>query len=186
GVTVAAWTTGGSAPTPAEAEQLTRAELELGSSSPFVVGLSARRPLVLDDFDGDARFGGWSGPWAKVLRGLGCRSLALVPLRLGHEVIGAVAAAYPHPRAISVDHLAGKLLDFARLDAADVRMNRRQNEVSVEVTDVLDNVAPVLAEHPVEMDIPAGVAVAADPNAFADVLTNLLTNAAKFSPDGAP
>ena len=26
----------------------------------------------------------------------------------------------------------------------------------------------------------------ADPNAFADVLTNLLTNAAKFSPDGAP
>ena len=65
-------------------------------------------------------------------------------------------------------------------------MNRRQIEVSVEVTDVLDNVAPVLAEHPVEMDIPAGVAVAADPNAFADVLTNLLTNAAKFSPDGAP
>src|SRR5438132_3807485 len=100
-VTVAAWTTGESAPTPAEAEQLTRAELELGASSPFVAGLSARRRLVVYDFDGDARFGGWTGPWSNVLRGLGCRSLALVPLRVGHEVIGALATAYTHTRAIS-------------------------------------------------------------------------------------
>jgi GAF domain-containing protein len=105
-VTVAAWTTGRARPTPAEAEQLTRAELELGSASPFVAGLSARRPLVVDDFDADARFGRRSGPWATVLRGLGCRSLALVPLRLGHEVIGALAAAYTRPDAISGDDLA--------------------------------------------------------------------------------
>ena len=37
-----------------------------------------------------------------------------------------------------------------------------------------------------EVDVPAGVAILADPNAFADVLTNLLTNAAKFSTAGAP
>jgi signal transduction histidine kinase len=65
-------------------------------------------------------------------------------------------------------------------------MNRQRIEVSVEVADVLDNLASALAEHPVQMDIPAGVVMVADPNAFADVLTNLLTNAAKFSPDGAP
>jgi GAF domain len=94
-VTVAAWTTGRAAPTQAEAEQLTRAELELGSASPFGVGLSARRPLVVDDLDTDARFGGWSGPWSTVLRGLGCRSLALVPLRLGHEVIGVRGRVHP-------------------------------------------------------------------------------------------
>ncbi|HEY4397747.1 MAG TPA: GAF domain-containing sensor histidine kinase [Acidimicrobiia bacterium] len=276
-VTVAAWTTGASAPTPAEAEQLTRAELELGSSSPLAVGLSARRPLVVDDFHDDARLRGWSGPWAKVLRDLGCRSLVLVPLRLGQEVIGALAAAYSHPRATSVDDLAfleafadraapvavrarafhqeresaeqlalldrqkgeflalvshelrtpltavkgfvdtvlehwqtlpdprrrelldrassnadelnrlvGQLLDFARLDAADVRMHPRRIHVCVEIANVLENLAPVLAEHPVEMDIPAGAEVVADPKAFADVLTNLLTNAAKFSPDSAP
>ena len=276
-VTVAAWTTGRAAPAPAEAEQLTRAELELGSASPFVAGLSARRPLVVDDFDTDARFGGWSGPWAKVLRGLGCRSLALVPLRLGHEVIGAVVAAYTRPGAISDDDLAfleafadraapiavraraydqeresaeklarldrqkgeflalvshelrtpltavkgfvdtvlehwqtlpdhrrrelldrassnadelnrlvGQLLDFARLDAANVRMTPQRIELSEEVADVLENLAAALAEHPVEMDVPAGVAILADPKAFADVLTNLLTNAAKFSTAGAP
>jgi signal transduction histidine kinase len=276
-VTVAAWTTGRAAPTPTEAEQLTRAELELGSASPFVAGLSARRPLVVDNFDADGSFGGWSGPWAKVLRGLGCQSLALVPLRLGHEVIGLLAAAYSHAAAISIDDLAvleafaeraapiavraraydqeresaeklarldrqkgeflalvshelrtpltavkgfvdtvlehwqtlpdhrrrelldrassnadelnrlvGQLLDFSRLDAATVRMSRQRIAVSEEVAHVLDNLAPALAEHPVEIDVPAGVAILADPNAFADVLTNLLTNAAKFSPDGAP
>ena len=276
-VTLAAWTTGRAAPTPAEAEQLTRAELELGSASPFVAGLSARRPLVVDDFAADGSFGGWSGPWAKVLRGLGCRSLALVPLRLGHEVIGVLAAAYSRPAAISIDDVAvleafaeraapiavraraydqeresaeklarldrqkgeflalvshelrtpltavkgfvdtvlehwqtlpdhrrrelldrassnadelnrlvGQLLDFSRLDAANVRMTRQRIEVSEEVAHVLDNLASALAEHPVETDVPAGVAIVADPNAFADVLTNLLTNAAKFSPDGAP
>ena len=276
-VTVAAWTTGRAAPTPAEAEQLTRAELELGPASPLVAALSGRRPLVVDDFGTDARFGGWSGPWAKVLRGLGCRSLALVPLRLGHEVIGVLAAAHTRPGAISVDDLAfldafadraapiavrartydqeresaeklarldrqkgeflalvshelrtpltavkgfvdtvlehwqtlpdhrrrelldrassnadelnrlvGQLLDFARLDASSVRMTRQRIELREEVAHVLDNLAAALAEHPVEMDVPAGVAVLADPNAFADVLTNLLTNAAKFSSAGAP
>ena len=276
-VTMAAWTTGSAAPTPAEAEQLTRAELELGASSPLVVGLSARRPLVVDDFDADARFGGWSGPWATVLRGLGCRSLALVPLRLGHEVIGALAVAYTRPAAISGDDLAfleafadraapvvvraraydqeresavklarldrqkgeflalvshelrtpltavkgfvdtvlehwqtlpdhrrrelldrassnadelnrlvGQLLDFSRLDAANVRMTRQRVELSEEVAHVLENLTAALAEHPVEMDVPAGTAILADPNAFADVLTNLLTNAAKFSSAGAP
>ncbi len=276
-VTVAAWTTGRAAPTPAEAEQLTRAELELGPASPLVAALSGRRPLVVDDFGTDARFGGWSGPWAKVLRGLGCRSLALVPLRLGHEVIGVLAAAHSRPGAISVDDLAfldafadraapiavraraydqeresaeklarldrqkgeflalvshelrtpltavkgfvdtvlehwqtlpdhrrrelldrassnadelnrlvGQLLDFARLDAASVRMTRQRIELREEVAHVLDNLAAALAEHPVEMDVPAGVAILADPNAFADVLTNLLTNAAKFSSAGAP
>ena len=276
-VTVAAWTTGRTVPTPAESEQLTRAELELGSASPFVAGLSARRPLVVDDFDTDARFGGWSGPWATVLRALGCRSLALVPLRLGHEVIGALVAAYTRPEAISGDDLAfleafadraapiavraraydqeresaeklarldrqkgeflalvshelrtpltavkgfvdtvlehwqtlpdhrrrelldrassnadelnrlvGQLLDFARLDAANVRITRQQIELSEELAHVLVNLAAALAEHPVEVDVPVGTAILADPKAFSDVLTNLLTNAAKFSPPGAP
>jgi signal transduction histidine kinase len=231
----------------------------------------------VDDFGTDTRFGGWSGPWAKVLRGLGCRSLALVPLRLGHEVIGAVVVAYTRSGAISDDDLAvleafadraapiavraraydqeresaetlaqldrqkgeflalvshelrtpltavkgfvdtvlehwqtlpdhrrrelldrassnadelnrlvGQLLDFARLDAANVRMTPQRIELSEEVADVLENLAAALTEHPVQVDVPAGVAILADPNAFADVLTNLLTNAAKFSTAGAP
>jgi len=276
-VTVAAWTTGRSAPSPAEAEQLTRSELELGPESPLAAGLAARRPLVIDDFDGDARSARWSTPWAKVLRGLGCRSLVLVPLRLGHEGIGTLVAAYARAGPIPADDLAfleafvdraapvavraraydqeresaeklalldrqkgeflalvshelrtpltavkgfvdtvldhwqtlpddrrrglldrassnadelnrlvGQLLDFSRLDAADVRITLQPIALSDAVERVLDDLRPALAQHQVEIDIPARVAILADQNAFSDVLTNLLTNAAKFSPDGTP
>jgi signal transduction histidine kinase len=276
-VTVAAWTTGGSAPSPAEAEQLTRAELELGPASPLGAGLAGRRPLVVTDFDDDARFGNWSSPWAQVLRGLGCRSLLLVPLRLGHEVIGALATAYTRRGAVSRDDLAfleafadraatiavraraydqeresaeqlarldkqkgeflglvshelrtpltavkgfvdtvlvhwdtipedrqrelldrastnadelnrliGQLLDFTRLDASSVRITREPVPVSDVVGLVLHDLAPVLAEHRIVTEVPTGVVILADPRAFADVLTNLLTNATKFSPEGTP
>jgi len=88
--------------------------------------------------------------------------------------------------ADELNRLVGQLLDFSRLDAAHVRMTRQRIVVSEEVAHALENLARALAEHPVETHVPAGVAIVADPNAFGDVLTNLLTNAAKFSPDGAP
>jgi signal transduction histidine kinase len=274
-VTVAAWTTVRSAPSPAEADDLTRVELGLGRKSPFAAALAARRPLVVDDFDGDARFDGWSTPLATALRGLGCRSLVLVPMRLGHEGIGLLAAAHARPGPIPVDDLAlletiadraapvavraraydqerqsaeqlalldrqkgeflalvshelrtpltavkgfvdtvlehwqtlpddrrrglldrassnadelnrlvGQLLDFTRLDAADARITPQPIVLCDAVERVLDELAPALAQHSVEIDIPARVAILADAHAFSDVLTNLLTNAAKFSPDG--
>jgi len=88
--------------------------------------------------------------------------------------------------ADELNRLVGQLLDFARLDAANVRITRQQIELSEELAHVLVNLAAALAEHPVEMDVPVGTAILADPKAFSDVLTNLLTNAAKFSPPGAP
>ena len=88
--------------------------------------------------------------------------------------------------ADELNRLVGQLLDFSRLDAASVRMTCQRVELSEEVAHVLESLAAALAEHPVEMEVPAGIAILADPKAFADVLTNLLTNAAKFSPAGAP
>ncbi len=276
-VIVSAWTPGPSAPTPAEAERLTRDEVELGTDSPLGVGLVARRPLVVTDLADEERLDPWPGPWARVLRGLGCRSLVLVPLRLSHEVIGVLATAYTRPGSVSRDDLAfleafadraatiavraraydqeresaeqlarldrqkgeflalvshelrtpltavkgfvdtvlvhwdsidenrqrdlldrastnadelnrvvGQLLDFARLDADNVRINRQPIAVSEAVASVVRDLAAVLAEHRVVIQVPHGVAALADPAAFSDVLANLLANAAKFSPAGTP
>ena len=276
-VIVSAWTPGPSAPPPAEAEQLTRDEIELGPASPLGAGLMARRPLVVADLDDEERLDTWSGPWAGALRGVGCRSLVLVPLRLSQEVIGVLAIAYSRPGRISRDDLAfleafadraatiavraraydqeresveqlahldrqkgeflslvshelrtpltavkgfvdtvlvhwdsipddrqrelldrassnadelnrlvGQLLDFSRLDADNVRINRQPIAVSDAVASVVRDLATVLAEHRVVMQVPHGVAVLADPSAFADVLANILGNAAKFSPPGTP
>jgi signal transduction histidine kinase len=275
-VTVAAWTTGPPPLPPAEAEQLTRAELELGADSPLGAALASARPLVVADINRDARFGAWSSPWASVLRGRGCRSLVVVPLRLRHDAIGALVAAYTRRGAIpaedrafleayaeraatiavrarayeeeresakklaaldqqkgeflalvshelrtpltavkgfvdtvlvhwqqlperrqrelldrassnadELNRLVGQLLDFSRLDAASVRITPQPVALPEAVASVLDDLAPALAAHRVESDVP-DVAIVADPHAFGDVLTNLLINAARFSFEGTP
>ena len=77
-----------------------------------------------------------------------------------------------------------QLLDFFRVDAHLVTMKPRPLLVSEAVKRTLDDLRPVLANHRVYVRIPDDLAIRADVVAFRDVLTNLLTNAAKFSPAG--
>jgi two-component system sensor histidine kinase KdpD len=53
------------------------------------------------------------------------------------------------------------------------------------VASVLDDLGPALAGHRVRVEAD-GAVVVADQRAFGQVLMNLLTNAAKYSPSGAP
>jgi signal transduction histidine kinase len=274
---VAAHTSVPSSLTPGEVERLTRAELDLRSRSAVAAGLLDRRSLVVGDLDADPRFGDSSSPWASALRGLGCRSLVLAPMRLGRDLIGAVASAFTTPgappdedlafleayaerastivvrartydreRAAAVqlaetaeqkseflalvshelrtpltavkgfvdtvllhweqlpeerrrqlldrastnadelNRLVGQLLDFSRLDAARVRVSPQPIVLSDVVARALHDLGPALADHRVEVDVREGLAVLADADALGRVLTNLLTNAAKFSPPGSP
>ena len=77
-----------------------------------------------------------------------------------------------------------QLLDFFRVDAHLVTMKPRPILLSETVKRTLDDLRPVLANHRVYVTVPDGLAIRADEAAFRDVLTNLLTNAARFSPDG--
>jgi signal transduction histidine kinase len=77
-----------------------------------------------------------------------------------------------------------QLLDFFRVDAHLVTMKPRPILVSEAVKRTLDDLRPVLANHRVYVRIPDDLAIRADVAAFRDVLTNLLSNAARFSPAG--
>jgi signal transduction histidine kinase len=57
--------------------------------------------------------------------------------------------------------------------------------VSRAVEVALTGIAPVVSGHHVDVDVPGGLAVEADADAFNHVLVNLLTNAVKFSPAGS-
>jgi signal transduction histidine kinase len=77
-----------------------------------------------------------------------------------------------------------QLLDFFRVDAHLVTMKPRPILLSDAVKRTLEDLRPVLANHRVYATIPDDLAIRADVAAFRDVLTNLLTNAARFSPAG--
>jgi signal transduction histidine kinase len=86
--------------------------------------------------------------------------------------------------ADELNRLVGQVLDLFRLDARPVTMTPQPILVSDAVERTLKDLGPALADHDVYLDIPGGVAILADVAAFGEVLTNLLTNAAKFSPAG--
>lgn len=86
--------------------------------------------------------------------------------------------------ARELSRLIGRLLDFARLDNDDMELALRPYPVTELVERVVDDISPVLGDHEVEHEIPTRLAVMADPEAFGHVLSNFLTNAAKYSPHG--
>lgn len=84
--------------------------------------------------------------------------------------------------ADDLNRLVGQLLDFSRLDASSTRLRPQALRLSDAVPRVLDDIAPVLADHRVEVDVDDDMVMFTDAGAFHQILTNLLTNAAKFSP----
>lgn len=78
--------------------------------------------------------------------------------------------------------LVSQLLDFSRIDADRVELHPRLLALDDAVDAVLEDLAPVLSKHQVDVDVPQEIMVVADPDAFGHVLVNLLTNAVKFSP----
>ncbi|HEX2737397.1 MAG TPA: ATP-binding protein [Acidimicrobiia bacterium] len=78
--------------------------------------------------------------------------------------------------------LVDQLLDFARIDADRVQIDLRSCSLARCVDDAVTDLAPVLAGHKLEIDVDPTVRVHADLAAMRRILTNLLTNAVKFSP----
>jgi protein-histidine pros-kinase len=79
-----------------------------------------------------------------------------------------------------------RLLDFSRLEAGRVTVHPEPLDLAAEVRRIATTMADVLAAHPVEVVVPAGLHVMGDPHALDRVLGNLLANAAKFSPAQSP
>ncbi|HEX5477775.1 MAG TPA: ATP-binding protein, partial [Burkholderiales bacterium] len=84
--------------------------------------------------------------------------------------------------------LVDDLLDVARITRGKIELRRRPLEVSEVVASAVETITPLLAQrrHQLEVDVPAeGLLVLADPERLAQVLLNLLSNAAKYSEAGS-
>jgi PAS domain S-box-containing protein len=85
-----------------------------------------------------------------------------------------------------LDHLISDLLDFTRLERGQLRIELGPRELAPLVGQTLERLGSVLDAHPIELEVPPGLAVVADETALTRVLENLLTNASKFAEAGTP
>jgi signal transduction histidine kinase len=89
-----------------------------------------------------------------------------------------------------VAHLMGlvdDLLDVSRVTQGKIELRRQRLEMAEVVAAALEQAAPLIEKrgHALEVDAPAsGLPVDGDQKRLSQVVTNLLTNAAKFTPDG--
>jgi len=84
-------------------------------------------------------------------------------------------------------HLVDDLLDVARVAQGKIELRRTRLPLSEVVARAIETVTPLLEEkaHVLEVDVPLdGLDIDADPTRFRQVVANLLTNAAKFTPQG--
>jgi signal transduction histidine kinase/ActR/RegA family two-component response regulator len=86
-----------------------------------------------------------------------------------------------------LSRLVGDLLDVARIAQGKIELNRHVLEVAQIVDTAVEMASPLFEarRHQVKVTVPrTGLAVDADAGRLAQVLANLLTNAAKFTPPG--
>jgi signal transduction histidine kinase/ActR/RegA family two-component response regulator len=88
---------------------------------------------------------------------------------------------------LHMTRLVDDLLDISRLTRGKVELVRRRFELSVAVDRAIDMARPLAerSEHALRVDVPqSGLPLDADEDRIVQILVNLLTNAAKYTPAG--
>lgn len=245
---------------------------EVAPRSPSELAVRSGEPVVVSDFDHDARFGGWS----RTARRQGIAAMVAVPLRTGPTTVGTLNAYFETPVAISdadVDLLVAyaegaalsilraqayereraaavalrdaerikseftaaithelrtplttvrgfvetlllhddqlspeerkrmlevsrrnaidlsyrisSLLEFSKLETDHVIVEPHPQLLAPAVATAIDNCSGLLIDHEVEVDLPDDVMVDLDELALEHVISNLVSNAVKYAPEGS-
>lgn len=89
--------------------------------------------------------------------------------------------------ALELGSMVERLLDFSRLQSGSIDVQRRELVLREVVDQCVDSqMASVLAERWIDVDVPADLRVHADHAGLVHILSNLLTNAGKYSPEDSP
>jgi PAS domain S-box-containing protein len=87
--------------------------------------------------------------------------------------------------ASAMRSMIDRLLDFGRLQAGEVAFEPEPVRLRQAVEELVTALTPALRAHDVVVDLAPDVVVSADPLSLERIVGNLLTNAARYSPDGS-
>ncbi|MEO7731592.1 MAG: ATP-binding protein, partial [Kofleriaceae bacterium] len=109
---------------------------------------------------------------------------ALELMRMRPEVGAARERAVIERQVQHLVSLVDDLLDISRITRGKVELRPEPVELAGVVARALEVVSPLLEarQHVVAIDVPAGLVVHGDPARLAQVLSNLVNNAAKYTP----
>ncbi|HOG45967.1 MAG TPA: MEDS domain-containing protein [Anaerolineae bacterium] len=89
-------------------------------------------------------------------------------------------------QSAKLSQLIGQLLDVSRIEAGQLRLERRPVDLVPLVAGVVDLARAESNAHPLVVRAPSSLPAVVDPLRLEQVLANLIDNAIKFSPDGRP
>ena len=96
------------------------------------------------------------------------------------------ALAVVNAQSDKLGRLVSQLLDVSRIQSGRLALNCQDTDLGRLVADGVANVQRQSERHQVVVNVPAEVTLSVDRLRIEQVLTNLLDNAIKFSPDGGP
>jgi signal transduction histidine kinase len=109
-----------------------------------------------------------------------CAEGADVPPQRMKKVLGAVSRQVDR-----LDRMAGDLLDSMSIASGNVRLRLEDHDARDIANEIVQLYTPVSSAHVIELDVPpAAVPLRCDAMRVEQVLSNLVSNAIKYSPDG--
>jgi signal transduction histidine kinase len=98
--------------------------------------------------------------------------------------VGALQTIAGQSRRLT--RLLGQLLDVTRLENGRLMLDRQPTDLCALVEGAVAAASARSDRHVITLEAPAALEASVDPLRLEQVLTNLLENAIKFSPDGTP